>query len=46
MSDDADNNEEDIDAEADYLCEMGLFEIEQAFLDAVFDDDGNEIEPE
>lgn len=44
MSDNADNDEED--AEADYLCEMGLFEIEQAFIDAVFDEDGNEIEPE
>ena len=38
--------EEDDDADFEYLCEMGLFEIEQAFLDTVFDDDGNEVEPE
>ena len=44
MSDDTDTNGED--ADADYLLEMELFQVEQAFLDTVFDDDGNEIEPE
>lgn len=42
----SDNNIDEKDADAEYLCEMELFQIEQAFLDTVFDDDGNEVEPE
>lgn len=44
MSDGEHDNEQDNDAE--YLLEMELFEIDQAFLYTAFDEEGDEVELE